>query len=253
MSALAEAVRRVAATLGDAHVTVLADAWRGFGGCTPEALAAAHQVVPSVHHPEVDAVHHAWTAESTVSGAAIALALETARLTMLRADMPRVEVVVTGPDSPAVPIRLTSEVVVEMIAAATSRVSIVSYSVAQVPEVLAALSAARGRGVKVTLIFESPERFDDGGGSHHYAAYAIYHWPVDKRSAPHALLHAKAVIIDSRDILVTSANLSNLAHQSSLELGLLCRGGGVAERVQRHFDALITKGVIVKAPPVPAT
>lgn len=248
MSTLAEAVRKVATELGDAHIAALATAYRTAPACTPDALAAAHKVVPAVHHAEVDRVHRAWKLDPDLPGSAIALALESVRLTMLRSETPRVEVVVTGPDSPAVPIRLTSEVVVGLIAAASTRVTIVSYSVAQIPAVLGALADAKSRGVKVNLIFESPEHFTDGGGSHFYGTHAIYHWPTHNRPAPHALLHAKAVIVDGRDILVTSANLSNLAHQSSLELGLLCRGGGIADRVQRHFDALIASGQLEVEP-----
>ena len=101
-----------------------------------------------------------------------------------------------------------------------------------------------GAGVKVNLIFESPTHFPDGGGGHFYSGHPIYQWPTDQRPTPKALLHAKAVIVDGRDILVTSANLSNLAHQSSLEVGLLCRGGGIADRVQRHFDELISSGLL---------
>jgi putative cardiolipin synthase len=247
LSTLPEAVRRVATELGDSHIAALAVAYRTATSCTPAALAAALDVVPAVHHTEVDRVHRVWMLTPELPGAAVALALESARLAVVRSDRPRVEVVVTGPDSPAVPIRLTSEVVVGLIAAATRRVTIVSYSVAQIPVVVQALSDAKTRGVQINLIFESPAHFSDGGGSHHYGAHPIYHWPIAQRPAAHALLHAKAVIVDSRDILVTSANLSNLAHQSSLELGLLCRDGGVADRVQRHFDALIAKGDLERA------
>jgi len=188
-----------------------------------------------------------WKSDPDLPGAGVALALESARLTLARSELLEVDVVVTGPDSPAVPIRLTSEVVVGLIESAANRVTVVSYSVAQIPPVLDALNAAKSRGVKVSLIFESPTHFADGGGSHFYGAHPIYHWPADKRPAPHALMHAKAVIIDAQIILVSSANLSNLAHQASLELGLLCRGGGVAARVQRHFDALIASNVLQAA------
>ena len=244
MSQLAEAVRRAAAALGDAHLASLSSAFEGQANCGPGALAATRSAVPAVHHDVVDRIHRAWTSRPSLAGAAVALALESARLSAKRPDLPRVEVVVTGPDSPAVAIRLTSAVVIGLIDAATSRVTIVSYSVSHVAPVLKALTAAQHRGVKVQLIFESPEHFNDGGGAHLYSAHPTYHWPADARP-PHAVMHAKAVIIDERDILVTSANLSNLAQQSSVELGLLCRGGGVANQVQRHFDALVGAGVLV--------
>jgi phosphatidylserine/phosphatidylglycerophosphate/cardiolipin synthase-like enzyme len=242
LSTLAEAVRRVATELGDPHIAALAKAYQTMPGCTPDGLATANKVVPVVHHAEIDRLHSAWALDPRVPGSAVALALESARLTLLGRDAPRVEVVVTGPDSPAVPIRLTSEVVVGLIAASTRRVTIVSYSVAQIPAVLDALAGAAARGVRINLIFESPSHFAEGAGVHCYGAHPIYHWPVNKRPAPPALLHAQAVIVDGEDILVTSANLSNLAYQTSLELGLLCRGGGIADRVQRHFDALIRSG-----------
>ena len=242
MRTLAEAVRHVATELGDAHISALAEAYRTMPVCTPDGLALARSVLPAVHYAEVERLQRAWALDPQVPGPAIALALESARLTVLGTDAPRVEVVVTGPDSPAVPIRLTSEVVVSLIASSTSRITIVSYSVAQIPAVLDALADATSRGVKVNLIFESATHFSEAAGMHFYGAHPIYHWPLDRRPAPHALLHAKAIIVDSQDILVTSANLSNLAYQASLELGLLCRGGGVADRVQRHFDALISGG-----------
>ena len=59
---------------------------------------------------------------------------------------------------------------------------------------------------------------------------------------PNARLHAKAVVADSRDVLLTSANLSSAAFNRNLELGVLIRGGDVAASIQRHFDALIATG-----------
>src|SRR5207302_9672204 len=115
LTALAEAVRRVAVQLGDAHITALSETYRSIPNWAPDTLTAARNVVPAVHHPAVDRVHNAWALDPTLPGSAVALALESARLTVLRSDAPRVEVVVTGPDSPAVPIRLTSEVVVGLI------------------------------------------------------------------------------------------------------------------------------------------
>lgn len=244
---LPDAVRRAVTRLGPEHLDALVAAYHGCAAYTPDALAAAREAVPAVHLADVERINRAWEMQPALPGAAIALAVESARLSFVHADRSHVEVVVTGPDSPAVPIRLTSVVVTELIAAAQSRVTIVSYSVAGIPAVLEALGEAQARGVRITLIFESPEHLDSSG-IHHYTAYPIYHWPTDRRP-PGALLHAKAVIVDGRDILVTSANLSNLAHQHSLELGLLCRGGGAAERVQHHFDALIATGVLTPAGP----
>ena len=103
------------------------------------------------------------------------------------------------------------------------------------------------RGVAVHLIVESAENLKGGGGADAYAKYRIYHWPNDRREPADAKLHAKAVVVDSRDVLITSANMTNAAYDKNIELGVFCRGGGVARQIQQHFDALIKRGVLQAA------
>lgn len=110
--------------------------------------------------------------------------------------------------------------------------------------VIAALDAAVGRGVKISLILESPEKLDGGGGAHAYAKFRTYHWPIHRREPPEAKLHAKAVIVDDRDVLLTSANMTSAAYDKNIELGVLCRGGGIANQIQRHLYGLIAQGVL---------
>jgi len=38
--------------------------------------------------------------------------------------------------------------------------------------------------------------------------------------------------------------MTNAAYDRNIELGVLCRGGTTAARIQRHFDALIARGVL---------
>jgi phosphatidylserine/phosphatidylglycerophosphate/cardiolipin synthase-like enzyme len=247
LSELAHAIRRVACDLGDAHVEALARAYRQATAYMPVAVNAAKQAVPAPHHGELDRLHRAWAAEPMLPGSAVALALESAQLAVRHADVPQVEVVVTGPDSPAAPVRLTSEVVRQLIDQAAHRVTLVSYAAYQMPAVIAALDAAVARGVQVNLILESPEKLEGGGGAHVYAKFRTYQWPIDRRKPPDAKLHAKAVIIDGRDVLLTSANMTSAAYDKNIELGVLCRGGGVAAQVQRHFDALVSAGVLERA------
>jgi len=45
-------------------------------------------------------------------------------------------------------------------------------------------------------------------------------------------------------VLLTSANMTAAAYDKNIELGVLCRGGGVARQVQNHFDALIARGIL---------
>lgn len=244
MNDLADAIAATASSLGGAHVRALGAAYRAAGTFTPGHAATVRQAVPAPHHDEVDRLNHAWASQPDLDGVAIAVALESVQAAQRSADVPTVEVVVTGPDSPAAPIRLTSEVVGQLIDQATTRVTLVSFAAYQIAGVITSLDAAAARGVAVSLILESPERLKGGGGAHAYSKHRIYRWPIERREPPDAKLHAKAVIVDSRDVLLTSANMTNAAYDRNIELGVLCRGGGVALQVQRHFDALISRGVL---------
>jgi len=244
VSQLPDAIAAIVGSLGEPHVQALADAYRSARQFTTVQAAAVRRAVPAPHHAEVDRLNLAWAAQPSLAGVAIAVALESVQSARRLADIAVVEVVVTGPESPAAPVRLTSEVVRQLIDQATKRVTLVSYAAYQMASILAALDAAVARGVSVSLILESAEKLDGGGGAHAYARFRIFQWPIDRREPPDAKLHAKAVIVDGRDVLLTSANMTHAAYDKNIELGVLCRGGGVASQVQRHFDALIARGVL---------
>ena len=246
MTALASELAAVAGVLGDAHLRALVAAVRTSPGYTAAAAAAARQAVPAPHHVQVDRLNRAWAESADEPGSGLALALEAVQAARRLADLPRVEVVVTGPVPPAAPVRLTSEVVRQLIDEAGQRVTLVSYAAYEVPAVIAALDRAVGHGVQVNLILESPEKLEGGGGAQAYARFRRYHWPLDRREPADAKLHGKAIIIDGRDLLLTSANLTAAGYDRNIELGVLCRGGGVAHQIQRHFDALIGAGVLAR-------
>jgi phosphatidylserine/phosphatidylglycerophosphate/cardiolipin synthase-like enzyme len=244
MSGLPNAIVAIVEDLGDAHIHTLAAAFRSADSYTTGAAAAARNSVPAGHRDHVDPLNRAWNATPDTRGPSIALALETALTAKRLAAAATVDVVVTGPNSPAAPVRLTSEVVRQLIGSAVQRVTLVSYAAYQVPSIVAALADAAARGVRIDLILESPENLDGGGGAGAYARYRTYHWPPDQREPPDAKLHAKAVIVDSCDVLLTSANMTNAAYDKNIELGVLCRGGTTALRIQRHFDSLVARGVL---------
>ena len=50
--------------------------------------------------------------------------------------------------------------------------------------------------------------------------------------------------VSTDDAPLTGANMTNAAYDKNIELGLLCRGGTTARRVQKHFDALVARGVL---------
>ncbi len=93
------------------------------------------------------------------------------------------------------------------------------------------------------------------------ADFLRYHWPergpegsrlpdiyYDVRShAPHhegetAVMHAKYLVMDGEEVLVTSANFAEAAQQRNIEVGLLVRSQGVARQITQFFDGLISAG-----------
>ena len=244
MSTLADEAAVVASHLAAAHLESLADAYRDEPGYSKRSASKVASCLPSPHRPMLTGLHAAWEAAAKTPGTALALALEAAAALRASAGQLDVEIVVTGPDSPSAPVRLTSEVVRRLIDDANSRVMLVSYAAYGVDVVVKALDRAAERGVAVQLVLESSEYLEGGGGAEAYAQHTVYEWPTDERQPSTAKLHAKAVIVDSRDVLLTSANMTNAAYRSNIELGVLCRGGSTARHVQEHFDGLIAAGVL---------
>ena len=99
-----------------------------------------------------------------------------------------------------------------------------------------------------------------GSGADAIAAYRTRFrdiiWPghrlpdvwYDPRSVAHGekrgVLHAKCVIADDREALVTSANLTTAAHERNVELGVLITAASVARDIARPFMELIGTGQV---------
>ncbi len=159
----------------------------------------------------------------------------------------------TGPRTTAVPLRLTREVLIDVIRASRESLFIVSFAAYKVDVVLRELSSAAERGVVIRLILEtlggtlyvdSALAFESLRGS-----ASFYVWPDEKRPAlgeGRAQLHAKAAIADDHTAFVTSANLTGHGIAENMELGLLVRGGPIPRRLSDHFHQLIADGTLAE-------
>ena len=194
----------------------------------------------------------AWQAQGAeLAGAAVGLALRSAAIVRQDADAHRSEVVISGPTSDSVPVRLTSTVVIEIIRAARHSLLVVSFAAYGVAEVITELAAAADRGIHIDLVLESTA--NDGGTLHGAtgaaAAFArlrgnatFWHWPAHRRPAAassRAALHAKLIAADSTIALVSSANLTDRALAHNIEVGIILRSPDVVARITRHFKALM--------------
>lgn len=196
----------------------------------------------------------AWESAESVNGPSLALALRAAahNANRMRAAS-SLEVVWTGPASPAVPVRHSAQVIENLIDTARQRLIIVSFAAYRVESVEQRLVEAARRGVVIDLVLETTE--DSKGHLDHEAADAFdalagtanfWVWPGKLRPANGAVLHAKAAIRDATAALITSANLTGRALNSNMELGLLVSGGPVPVRLTNHFDALMSGGTLIR-------
>jgi putative cardiolipin synthase len=197
----------------------------------------------------------AWrAADPPPDGLAIALALETAAQMHARQAAQRSDVVISGPGSDTASLRLTSGVITELIRGCRESLLIVSFAAFGVADVVRELEHAAERGVRIDLVLESTTA--QGGTLHGpleaAAAFAVIRdkatfwvWPANRRpviGASRAALHAKLVAADQRVALVGSANLTDKALASNLELGVILRDPDIVRRIVRHFHSLMKPG-----------
>jgi cardiolipin synthase C len=190
----------------------------------------------------------------TASGAAIALALESAALVQADSAGRRTDVVVSGPASDSAAVRLTSSVISELIHDSRESLLVVSFAAFGVADVVSELERAARRGVRIDLILEST--VGEGGTLHGSvgasAAFeairrdaTFWTWPAHRRpviGASRAALHAKLVAADERVALLGSANLTDKALAHNIELGVIIRDPDVVRRIVRHFRSLMRPG-----------
>jgi len=194
---------------------------------------------------------------SGLSAEAVALALLTAaRSEASHRSKETAEIVWTGPESPDTRFRRTEQAILEVVNLATKRLTVVSYAVYRIPHIGAALVAAAQRGVKIRVIVETPNRIEGQGeydciqalGNPVSAACSVYFWPQEHRSKDDngkiGILHVKCAVADGRRMFLSSANFTEYAFTINMELGLLVTGGKLPGQVDRHFEQLITTGIL---------
>ena len=78
----------------------------------------------------------------------------------------------------------------------------------------------------------------------------VYYDPrsLQPTGRPVSSMHAKCVVIDGREALVTSANFTEAAQERNIELGLLVNSQIIARRIEEHFISLIENGHLERLP-----
>jgi cardiolipin synthase len=247
--ALEVAVAETVAVLGGDRVQMLAAALEARPGpVSLGTIAAAAGALPTPDFREtaVPLLHAAQARQLEARTVALLLRAALASAERVRAEL-RVEIAWSGTPTTEVPVRLTREVLLDVVRSARSRLLIVGFAAFQVPEIELELQAAVRRGADVHLVLES-----DGPGRaeterlEHIAG--LWVWPASHRPAladGPAALDARTAVADGQVALVTAGRFTGHGNAANMELGLLLRGGPVPKRLEEHLLALMDARVLV--------
>lgn len=178
------------------------------------------------------------------------------------------DLVVSGPDVPGVPTTDTYATVQAMFQQAEREIILAGYAFHNGKLLFERLAAQKALRPELRIIFhvDVPRRAGDTSTAEaiilRYAAdFRERHWPWQPRPEiyfdPRALqaeakqrasLHAKAVVVDRKQLLLTSANFTEAAHQRNIEMGLLTQATYLAEQVAGYFEALRASGQLQRLP-----
>ncbi|MFO7565151.1 MAG: DISARM system phospholipase D-like protein DrmC [Enhygromyxa sp.] len=180
--------------------------------------------------------------------------------------LPVLDLVWTGPEATGSATRSTTLVVREMFERAQRTVVVAGFSFDD-PEILRPLHAAMvERGVQVRLFVNVPSddirEVEDVEQlvREHFTGFLRRTWPFggpwpelyyDPRQTAareFVSLHAKCVVVDEREALLTSANFTSRGHARNIELGVRIEDPSFARAVAAQWHALVAQGLLVAAP-----
>lgn len=167
---------------------------------------------------------------------------------------PELELVWTGREGGATLSRDTNQVLLQLFARAERRVIVAGFAFYEASNIFEPLHArARDAGVDVEFFIHV-----DGTGQNARMSpcnFFTYSWPwrdvtprlyydarADNADAS-STMHAKCVIIDDCEVLITSANFTGRAQHDNVELGVLIRDAEFAARVSGQWHTLVTQGL----------
>ncbi len=167
------------------------------------------------------------------------------------------ELVWTGPETDAAPFRRTEQAILQVLESATQQITLVSYAVYNIPYICDSLVRAAKRGVRITVIVETPDRV---AGEAEYSTLralgpdvasccSVMYWPRENRQQNEfgkvGILHVKCAVADGHWLFLSSANLTEFAFTINMELGVLVRGGNLPRQVEDQFKELMRLRVLL--------
>jgi cardiolipin synthase len=250
MQALLDAVVDLVALVSPAKVRTIASALRGLAnpGAAPNANTLAETAAARA---AVRRVVAAW-GQVTANGAEVAGMLLGASETRLRVEREvSVELVWTGPTTRFVPTRRTEQVLLDLIASATTDLFLVSFVAYDVHSVVTAMNQASSRGVRLRVLIEASK--EHGGTLDKdlvpkmrvsVPTAELFSWKERGEPFVEGKVHAKVAVADGARAFITSANLTSHALGKNMEAGVLINGGPVPRALSDHLQALVDVGIL---------
>jgi phosphatidylserine/phosphatidylglycerophosphate/cardiolipin synthase-like enzyme len=255
------------ATLGEADLRALAAAIRSRRLAPPFGMSAVQRITgPSMAASVAEAIQ-ILSLEGCNHGALATCIEIMADVAAARSPVEdHVHLVMTGPEGRAYH-RDTAVVVEDLFRRAERSVLVAGYAVYQGKQVFAELGRRMEEvpDLHVRAFLNVARRAEDTGSTaetltEFVRRFKTYNWPpgcrqpelyYDVRSLTYAggsvALHAKCIVVDRRELFVSSANFSEAAQQRNIEVGVLVRSLTLAHQATEFFDAMVAEGVCVRA------
>ena len=203
----------------------------------------------------------------------ISLLIE-AILTGRQSDLPLshiLDLVISGPDVQGMPMGDTGASMHALVSTATESVCLVGYAIYGGRNIFKQLAARMEElpELEVKFLLNVP-RHPTNTSEASLIALKFAHdfrekeWPgqrlpqiyydprsLETDSTRRASLHAKCVIVDRKEALITSANFTDAARNRNIEVGLCLRQSEMVRRLAVYFEALIANNVLVRIPVEP--
>lgn len=245
MEALLDAVAVIAGLVSPEKVKAIATRIRL---TTPDKAATALSGVlgTPVASATVERLIEAWRGTSIGAGELASMLLASSHVVAKAAREQSTELVWTGPTTPFVSARRTEQALLQVIDYARSTLFITSFVAYDVSSIVAALNAASGRGVSISMLLEASQ---EHGGSismdvigkmrNLVPAARLYGWLNKTDEFADGRVHAKVAVADGKMCFITSANLTGYAMVKNMEAGVLLSGGRIPSLVEDHLTSLV--------------
>lgn len=186
----------------------------------------------------------------------LSIILRTVQAQKKQEGLSSLSLVWSGPNLTGVPMRLTAQVIKEMINDAKESLFISSFSFYKIKEIIQLIDLAVDRGVHVSLLLETPQ-------SSNYKVktdplklidkallkkITVFIWPYKNRKKEGdkqtGSLHAKFIIQDNTKLFISSANLTQSAMDRNIELGVIIEDKETVNKVLSQIQSLMSQNII---------